>query len=101
MPKGLGSDRWVAMGNVLKAASGHSVDVRVHVAACPHAQLHILLDGRESPRLPTIDIAGSDAMPSFQWTSDGQYHWLRCEVRDMEGKLLLLSNPIYINLETR
>lgn len=35
----------------------------------------------------------------FKWTSDGGYHWLRCEVRDQNGALMLLSNPIYINLK--
>jgi hypothetical protein len=36
---------------------------------------------------------------SFQWTSDGQPHWLRAEIRDANGVLQLISNPIYINHE--
>jgi hypothetical protein len=38
---------------------------------------------------------------AFKWTSDGSYHWLRCEVRDENGSLILLSNPIYVNLASR
>lgn len=91
---------WIPMGGVLQADSGHSVSFRIHVAACAHAQLHIMVDGRESSRLPPMRVAGDDETLPLQWNSDGGYHWLRCEVRDGNGKLLLLSNPIYINLRS-
>ena len=57
-----------------------------------------MLDGRESADLPPLAAAAGNETLQFKWTSDGRYHWLRCEVRDDDGKLLLLSNPIYINL---
>jgi len=35
----------------------------------------------------------------FSWPSDGKRHWLRVDVRDAAGKLILLGNPIYLNPE--
>ncbi|WP_020653746.1 hypothetical protein [Massilia niastensis] len=31
------------------------------------------------------------------WRSDGARHWLRADVRDAAGKLILLGNPIYLD----
>jgi hypothetical protein len=29
--------------------------------------------------------------------SDGGRHWMRVNVRDAEGRLLVLGNPVYVN----
>jgi hypothetical protein len=88
------------MGDSLEAASGHPIAFRIVLAACPHSRVHLMLDGRESPDLPPLAAPAGNETLQFKWTSDGRYHWLRCEVRDDNGQLLLLSNPIYINLPT-
>jgi hypothetical protein len=90
-----------AMGGMLQAPQGHSIAVRVNVTGCPGSQVRLLLDGHEngSP-LPQQSKTGREVL-SFQWTSDGQSHWLRAEVRDAKGALQLLSNPIYIDHEKR
>lgn len=85
----------VAMGGTLKAAAGDSVAFEVHLAACPRSTVHLILDGSESlPPLATQ--AGSEAL-HFDWKTDGRAHWLRAEVRDSNGSLMLVSNPIYIH----
>jgi len=33
---------------------------------------------------------------SFEETSGGKRHWSRIDVRDADGKLALLGNPIYL-----
>jgi hypothetical protein len=56
---------------------------------------------RSDARRKDIGRTGAgDESPSFQWTSDGHAHWLRAEVRDANGSLMLVSNPVYINLAT-
>jgi hypothetical protein len=45
---------------------------------------------------PKVD--GADVTRGFDWRSDGNRHWLRADVRDADGRLLLLGNPIYLNL---
>ena len=92
------AEAWTAMGETLRAASGKNVSFRIHLAGCPQAQVHLVLDGHESADLPAISASSDKETLPFKWTSDGRYHWLRCEVRGPDGKLMLLSNPIYINL---
>lgn len=89
---------WTPMGDALHAPSGRAIAFRIHLAACSHSQVHLVLDGHESGGLPPLPATAGNETLSFQWTSDGGYHWLRCEVRDQNGGLMLLSNPIYINL---
>jgi hypothetical protein len=42
-------------------------------------------------------LSGDAADDTAGWTSDGQRHWLRAEVRTADGTLQLLSNPIFLN----
>ena len=91
-------ENWTKMGDALSAPANDSISLRIHIAACPHSQVHFFLDGRETAGLPALTANADDETLSFKWTSDGHYHWLRCEVRDGNGSLMLISNPIYINL---
>ena len=90
--------KWARMGDTLPVPTGHSVAFKIHVVACPHSTVHVILDGHESAGLPALSAVGEDETLQFKWTSDGKYHWLRCEVRNQNGGLMLLSNPIYFNL---
>ena len=89
------------MGDNFSAARDETVQLRVHVASCPGDEVHLLLDGHESPNLRPMSVSESDQTISDRWTSDGQRHWLRAEVRDKQGSLLLRGNPIYINFPSR
>lgn len=91
-------EKWTLMGDALKAGSGHAVSFRVLLASCPHSQVHLLLDGHETSGLAPMSAVGGNETLTFRWSSDGGYHWLRCEVRDADGNLLLISNPLYLNL---
>jgi hypothetical protein len=94
-----GDQQWISMGDNIHAAAGDSVTVRVHVAACPRAAIHLFLDGRETPALPPLATGIGNETLTSSWTSDGIHHWIRAEVRDANGSLMLISNPIYINFE--
>ncbi len=95
-----GQEKWIAMGDVLQAPAGDQVSIRVQVTACAHSQIHLLVDGRELAGVPPQSAPTGNETLAFQWISDGHYHWVRCEVRDANGGLVLLSNPIYINLSS-
>lgn len=47
---------------------------------------------------PKVDLSIEHAAQTlrFDWRSDGG-HWLRVNVRDADGKLLSVGNPIYLN----
>lgn len=85
------------MGGELDAASGATVSLEVHVAACQGETVHFLVDGKESPQLPPQTITAADQRLHFVWHGDGKRAWLLAEVRDSSGRLLLLGNPVYVN----
>ena len=93
---GKGTSARAQMGGNLASPSGHVVILKVSVTACRACAVHLLLDGREMAELPQAAVDSTDLLP-FRWTSDGHRHWIRAEVRDAEGHLALVSNPVYIN----
>jgi hypothetical protein len=90
-----------AMGDPLAAPAGAQLTITAHITAAPGTTLHWLLDGKPLPEMPLQSITGNAANLITHWTSDGQRHWLRAEVRTPEGKLELLSNPIFLNWSNR
>ncbi|HEY5213690.1 MAG TPA: PHP domain-containing protein, partial [Acidobacteriaceae bacterium] len=100
MEAGVGS-RHAQMGEDLTASDGMSVQLNVHVAGCTGDQVHLLVDGHESPELAPLEISGSDETLHAHWMASSGRHWLRAEIRDSHGTLLVLGNPIYINFQTR
>jgi hypothetical protein len=86
-----------AMGGDLRAAAGTAVDVNIHVVASTGNSVTLLLDGHDSTEVRARELTKQDEIVYAQWTSDGKRHWLRAEVRDSRGALLVLGNPVYIN----
>ncbi len=85
------------MGEVLSSARNDRVTVAAHIVGSAGSTLHWLLDGKERLGLSPQSAAGDTADIIVHWTSDGQRHWLRAEVRTADGTLELLSNPIFLN----
>jgi hypothetical protein len=86
-----------AMGEELTAARNNRVLLAAHVTGPSGSTLRWLLDGKELPTLPRESLSGDSVDETATWTSDGQRHWLRAEVRNAAGALQLLSNPIFLN----
>ncbi len=85
------------MGDVLPAAAGVRVTVEVHVAGAPAgAVLALAGDGAKLAKLGDPQIGSAEGRKAFELTADGGAHWLRVDLRDADGKLLLIGNPIYL-----
>lgn len=85
------------MGDSLHAAAGTSVDFTVRVGHAAGSQVVVMVDGELAALSKDGRVGSDDAQQDFAWPSDGKRHWLRAEVRSVDGKLLLLGNPIYLN----
>jgi hypothetical protein len=85
------------MGDALAAPAGLQVRFGVHVAHAKGARVELLVDGQPVAVLGQAEVGSEDWQRSFEWISDGKPHWLRADVRDGQGKLLLLGNPVYLN----
>jgi hypothetical protein len=85
------------MGDELTVTSGEAINLQLHASRCQGATASIVVDGAPSHELPPQAVSTDDRVLHSTWISDGGRHWLRAEVRDASGQLLLLGNPVYIN----
>ena len=85
----------VHMGDTLHVPSGATIHFTVHAVHVRGARIEIIQDG--SPIAPFVEssIASEDARESFDLRGDGRQHWTRLNVRGVDGRLLLVANPVY------
>lgn len=82
------------MGDELRADAGERVRFAVHLSGVPAgSSLSLAGDGAKLAR-----SAGPDGQDHrrFDLIADGAAHWLRVDVRDAQGRLILIGNPIYL-----
>ena len=93
--KGDGVD--AQMGDEVKLAQKGKLDFSVKVAHVDGGSVEIVIDGKIADVIAQPKISAAAQTFAFTWTSDGQRHWLRANVRGADGKLNLIGNPIYVN----
>jgi hypothetical protein len=84
------------MGDTLKASEGAEIHFKTRVINAPGAHLEWWLDGHPL-ELGSQDNLKQDQVIETRWKTDGKTHWIRVDVREAGGKLVLLGNPIYIS----
>lgn len=87
----------VAMGDTLRLAAGASAAFQIRVQAAVGGNIEVIEDGGTIRPLQDPNVTQPDQSFSFDWTGDPGRHWFRINVRDNNGKLWLVGNPIYIN----
>jgi hypothetical protein len=87
----------VPMGSLLGVRRGQSVEFQVRVANVSGGKVEVIRDGAVVKEMAGAAIGGDDHRLSFTQRSDGARHWVRVNVRDAEGHLVLIGNPIYLN----
>ena len=88
-------DRRAVMGETLPVRRGISVRFTVDVQGVTDGTAQLVIDGKADPAYRAAIEAGR--APAFApWRGDGQAHWVRAEVRDATGRLLLIGNPVYL-----
>jgi hypothetical protein len=85
------------MGEALAARGGTRVHFRGNVQGVVGGRVEPVMDGRplEGPEIPVISSATQSF--EFSWRSDGRRHWVRADVRDADGHLVLVGNPVYLS----
>ncbi len=87
-------DSTVTMGGQLSAPAKQAVTFTARIEQMIGGTVEVIRDGKTTRRTA---IPAAKHTWSFEETSDGKRHWIRIDVRDAEGKLALLGNPIYLN----
>lgn len=70
----------------------------VRVTQLVGGTIEVVRDGAVSRNVPVTE---GNHLLSFEETFDRRRHWLRVNVRDAQGKLALIGNPIYIDAAAR
>ena len=92
----LGTTR-IEMGDVLPLRADTMIVFAVHVVGAPEgAVLSLAGDGVKMARISNPHLGGPDARTTVDFRADGGSHWLRVDVRDAQGRLILIGNPIYL-----
>lgn len=88
-------EQHAAMGETLRPRAGEEVRFAVEVRGVPSGAAQLVIDGAAETAYRAVFDASHPAAFA-PWRSDGRAHWVRAEVRDGQGKLLLIGNPVYI-----
>ncbi len=89
------------MGDNISASVGEMLRITVHTEACIGAVVHLILDGHEIASIPPRSIDPAEEDIRAEWRVQAGSHEIRAEVCDANNKLLLLSNPVYINFRSQ
>jgi hypothetical protein len=90
------ANKHVRMGEQLQLANRRNVTFDVRVEQLAGGTIEIIRDGDVTRQVPVTDAA-----LTFEETFDRKRHWIRVNVRDSQGKLALIGNPIYIETAAR
>lgn len=84
------------MGGTLAVSIGQDVEFQVRIANVAGGRVEVVRDAVTDAAANAV-IADDDHRLSFADTGDGARHWVRINVRDRDGRLVLIGNPIYLN----
>ena len=84
------------MGDTLTISPGARVHFSGTVTAVAGGEVEVILDGARTPLLEDPRINAPTKTFEFSWRCDGGRHWLRINVRDPNGRLALVGNPVYL-----
>jgi hypothetical protein len=83
------------MGQTLRPRAGESVQFAVDLKGVPSGSVQLVIDGQAGTAYRAMFDADHPAAIA-PWRGDGRTHWIRAEIRDGQGRLLLIGNPIYV-----
>lgn len=86
-----------AMGGDLSVPAGERAQLRVQVRNLAGGRVEATLDGVKAELIAQPRVSAAQQSFDFHWPSDGGRHWLRVDVRDAQGRLALMGNPVYFN----
>lgn len=89
----------VFMGADLTVRADEKVDISVSAIATAGATIRGWLNGRELTPVATEQMNDGSLLAEYQFTHDGSRAWFRAEVIDAEGRIILISNPVYLNYD--
>lgn len=88
-------DRTAIMGGTLRPGPRQAVRFAAEVRGAPGGGVELVIDGKVDARYRRA-IGGDGRVVLPDWIADGARHWVRADVREADGRLVLVGNPVYI-----
>lgn len=88
-------DRTVDMGGTLQPRRGKPIRFMAQVKGVAGGAVQLVIDGK-AEALHRQAIASDGTITLRDLKGDTKVHWVRADVRDAAGRLILIGNPIYI-----
>lgn len=88
-------NRVVYMGGTLKTEPSDTITLTAYVKGISAGRLEFIIDGKLNPTL-NREILSNDDKIQIKWNTDDKRHSIYLKIRDKEGKLVLVCNPVYI-----
>jgi len=85
------------IGDNLHTRAGDTVAFTVEVKGGAGTKVEVIRDGKPASLLEQPQVSADKTALKFRVTTDGVRHWYRVNLRAADGKLLVLTNPIYEN----
>ena len=89
--------RSVNMGGALEVHRGSTVRFQGTVQGVAGGRVVPVIDGRPLVTAKIPEFSGPTDSFEFSWRGDGKRHWVRADVRDASGHLVLVGNPVYLS----
>lgn len=88
----------VPMGGTLRVPAGSVIHFSVRARGVAGNRTETIEDGNPAKVGAEAEIPIEDFHQAFDLTGDGGRHWIRINILDRQGHLLLVGNPIYIDV---
>lgn len=85
----------VHMGGTLKVSPSDTVNLTASVKGVAGGKVEFMIDGKLNPALSRQIVSNDDTI-AVKWAAVAGRHFIYIKVRDKEGKLALVGNPIYV-----
>jgi hypothetical protein len=85
------------MGDAIASPADQKVKFTIKMTELEGAHPEVIQDGEATTLIDAAAVQGKEEVRSFDYTSDGKRHWLRINIRSVDGSLLIAGNPIYLN----
>lgn len=85
------------MGDTLEVGRGTTVHFRGRAQGVNGGRVEPIVDGRRVDLLQKPEISPTSGSFEFSWRGDGKRHWVRVDIRDANGHLVLVGNPVYLS----
>jgi len=84
-----------AMGGNLPVTGDEDVQLTITVSGVPGGLIELITGGPTSAAPETLPVHGTSEVLIHSLGRNPEYSWIRVNVRDADGDIILISNPIY------